>query len=39
MSFEQEQIKDNQKWKIPQGCGLDKLMKILTAIRNKNGDK
>ncbi|MGB6463140.1 MAG: hypothetical protein WBF38_02800 [Nitrosotalea sp.] len=39
MSSEQEQIKDNQKWSIPQGCGLEKLISILTAIRNKNGDR
>lgn len=38
MSSEQTQIKDNNKWIIPQGCGLDKLMSILVAVRNKNGD-
>ena len=39
MPTEQEQTRENQKWNIPQGCGLDKLMTILVAIRNKNGDK
>jgi len=39
MPIEQEQTRENQKWNIPQGCGLEKLMKILVAIRNKNGDK
>ncbi len=38
MSAEQEQISNNQKWVIPQGCGLDKLMTVLVALRNKNGD-
>ena len=38
MPTEQEQTKENQKWNIPQGCGLGKLMTILVAIRNKNGD-
>ena len=38
MPTEQEQTKENQKWNIPQGCGLEKLMTILVAIRNKNGD-
>lgn len=38
MSVEQEQISNNQKWVIPQGCGLDKLMTVLIALRNKNGD-
>ena len=39
MPTEQQQTKENQKWNIPQGCGLEKLMTILTAIRNKNGDR
>jgi len=38
MPAEQEQFRNNEKWKIAQGCGLDKLMTILIAIRNKNGD-
>jgi len=39
MPTEQEQTKEDQKWTIPQGCGLEKIMTLLVAIRNKNGDK
>ena len=39
MPTTQENTKENQKWNIPQGCGLEKLKTILVSIRNKNGDK
>ncbi len=38
LSIIQDQDNKNEKWLIPQGCGVDKLFSILTGIRNKNGD-